>query len=101
MNVSIYHLKQAKKRIEMLPINQEVLDIRNNTNTEDHERWELIKQQISTLNLLEKGIVMLYLEGNSYKEIADIIGISESNVGTKLMRIKDKIRANVHAQNKP
>jgi len=100
MNVSIYHLKQSKKTIRTTPINQEVMSIGSGETIGDDERWALIRQQISTLHLIEKGIVMLYLEGKSYKEIAEIIGISESNVGTKLMRIKEKIKSNVNSQDK-
>lgn len=92
MNVSIYYLKQSKKSPATIPINQEILTIRSSINNDDQERWRKIHQQINNLNLLEKGIIMLYLEGKSYKEIAEIIGISETNVGSKLMRIKVKLK---------
>ena len=36
---------------------------------------------------------MLYLEGRSYAEIADVLGITESNVGTKLNRLKQRMRS--------
>lgn len=92
MNVSIYYLKQSKKSPATIPINQEILTIRSSVSNNDQERWRKIHQQINNLNLLEKGIIMLYLEGKSYKEIAEIIGISETNVGSKLMRIKVKLK---------
>jgi RNA polymerase sigma-70 factor (ECF subfamily) len=37
----------------------------------------------------------LYLEDKSYEEIGQIIGISTSNVGTKLSRIKEKLKAQI------
>lgn len=93
MNVSIYHLNQSKKRLITIPINQETLEIISTTdNNENLEKWKKIRKQIDNLNLLEKGIIMLYLEGKSYKDIAEIIGLSESNVGTRLMRIKAKLK---------
>lgn len=92
MNVSIYYLKRSKRRLQTIPINQETLEIISTTNNEDYDKWKKIHQQIRHLNLLEKGIIMLYLEGETYKNIAEIIGISESNVGTKLMRIKMKLK---------
>lgn len=92
MNVSIYYLKQSKKSPPTIPINQEILTIRSSISNDDQDRWRKIHQQINNLNLLEKGIIMLYLEGKSYKEIAEIIGISETNVGSKLMRIKVKLK---------
>lgn len=92
MNVSIYYLKQSKRNLNTIPINQETLEIVSSTVNENRDKWKKIHQQIEHLNLLEKGIIMLYLEGKSYKIIAEIIGISESNVGTKLMRIKIKLK---------
>ena len=92
MNVSIYHLKKSKRQPITVPINHETLKIVASTNNENEDKWRKIHQQIKNLNLIERGIIMLYLEGKSYKEIAEIMGISESNVGTKLTRIKGKIK---------
>lgn len=49
-------------------------------------------QAISKLKDVEKAIVMLYLEEKSYKEIGEIIGISEKNVSVKLVRLKQKLK---------
>ncbi len=92
MNVAIYYLKQSKKRPRTVPLNIEVFKIKSSTDDQNQDKWRKIHQQIDNLNLLEKGIIMLYLEGKSYTEIAEIIGISESNVGTRLMRIKLKLK---------
>ncbi|SFW67775.1 RNA polymerase sigma factor [Chitinophaga sancti] len=40
----------------------------------------------------EKAVITLYLEGLSYKEIGEVIGITESNVGVRLNRIKGKVQ---------
>lgn len=47
---------------------------------------------INRLGRIEKALVLLYLEDKSYKEIAEITGLSVSNVGTKLNRIKEKMK---------
>jgi RNA polymerase sigma-70 factor (ECF subfamily) len=47
---------------------------------------------IDNLNNIDKAILLLYLEGNSYKEIAEIIGTSETNIGTKINRLKQKMK---------
>lgn len=47
---------------------------------------------LKQLNDEEKALITLYLEELSYKEIADIMGITENNVGVKLSRIKTKIK---------
>jgi RNA polymerase sigma-70 factor (ECF subfamily) len=92
LNVAIYHLKDANRRVPTVPIDDQLLNFKDVGKSGGEERWMLLKQHIDELNLLEKGIVILYLEEKSYEEIAAIIGISASNVGTKLSRIKEKLR---------
>lgn len=59
------------------------------TISENEERlfWALRK-----LNDSEKAVISLYLEGFNYQEIAEITGLSESNVGVRLNRIKNKLK---------
>lgn len=47
---------------------------------------------IGTLDALNRALVLLYLEDRSYAEIAAVMGISETNVATKIGRIKQKLR---------
>ena len=54
---------------------------------EIEEMYRLIRQ----LKNLERAIILLYLEEKSYQEIADITGLSLSNVAVKLKRIKEKL----------
>lgn len=96
LNVSLYQLKLSKKRISTIPIDEHVLNSRETDNSADDEAWKLFKQQIDNLNLLDKAIVMLYFDNKSYDEIAEIIGISKSNVGTKLLRIKEKLKSQIN-----
>lgn len=98
MNVAIYHLKEAKRRVPIVAIDDRLLNLREMDMQDAEERWKVLKQHIDTLNLLEKGIVILYLEEKSYEEIAEIVGISVSNVGTKLSRIKEKLKQQISKQ---
>ncbi len=50
-----------------------------------------LQEFINGLNELNKALMLLYLEEKSYEEIAEIMGISKSNVGTKISRIKLKL----------
>ena len=95
MNVAIYHLKSGKRRIQSVPLDEQVIDFKEIDTGEIEENWLLLKNLIGKLNLLDKGIVILYLEGKSYMEIGEIIGISSSNVGTKLSRIKEKLKEQI------
>ena len=64
--------------------------------TEDDDETETMLRQlyqmINRLGQLEKSIILLYLEDKSYEEIAEITGLTVTNVATKLSRIKDKLR---------
>jgi RNA polymerase sigma-70 factor, ECF subfamily len=52
---------------------------------------EKLYYAINKLSAIDKAIITLYLDGFSYKEIAEIIGITESNTGAKINRIKSFI----------
>jgi RNA polymerase sigma factor (sigma-70 family) len=51
-----------------------------------------LQQFISELKELDRALMILYLEEKGQKEIADILGLTESNVSTKVDRIKQKLR---------
>lgn len=59
---------------------------------EPGEDVQLLLRCIDDLSPLDKALVLLYLDGNDHASIADVLGISVSNVGTKLGRIKEKLR---------
>jgi len=56
------------------------------------EKFNLLEQFIVELNEMDKALIMLYLEDKSYQEISEIMGITISNVGTKMGRIKEKLK---------
>ena len=51
-----------------------------------------LQEFIAALDPLDKALVLLYLDGNSYQESAAVLGISETNVATKISRIKQRMR---------
>jgi RNA polymerase sigma-70 factor (ECF subfamily) len=51
---------------------------------------------IGALDELNRALILLYLEGQSYAEIADVLGISETNVATKINRAKQLLRARMN-----
>jgi RNA polymerase sigma factor (sigma-70 family) len=56
------------------------------------ERVALLQRFIGELGELDKALMILYLEERPYREIAEILGMTETNVATKLSRIKDRLR---------
>lgn len=57
----------------------------------ESEKRDTLYLAIGHLSDVEKAIIILYLEDYSYKEIAEIIGISENNTGVKINRIKNQL----------
>jgi len=55
---------------------------------EQDENIAMLYQFIENLNEMDKALILLYLDDNKYKDIAEILGISETNVATKISRIK-------------
>jgi RNA polymerase sigma-70 factor (ECF subfamily) len=56
--------------------------------TENQEMLAWLHRQVHLLRPVDRALMLLHLEGQTYREIADVVGMSESNVGVKLSRIK-------------
>lgn len=56
------------------------------------EQLEELHSVISRLNHIDRALIILWLEGHTYNEMAEITGLSLSNVSVKLMRAKNKIK---------
>jgi RNA polymerase sigma factor (sigma-70 family) len=59
---------------------------------EQDENIAILYQFIENLKEMDKAVILLYLDDNNYKDIAEILGISETNVATKINRIKNILR---------
>jgi RNA polymerase sigma factor (sigma-70 family) len=56
-----------------------------------------LNRAIQQLTKIEKALIMLYLEEKSYQEMSEVLGISQSNVGVKINRIKQKLEKIIKA----
>ena len=89
LNTAISHLMKKKKQIPIVEI-KEGFDQLIDKNKPD-EQLEILYKAIEKLNEVDKSLIFLYLENKSHKEIAEILGISISNVGTRIQRVKIKL----------
>ncbi len=92
LNTAITRLKKEKRTGHRVSIDQVVLQQTENYDMEFEEKLKILYAKIHNLNVFEKGLMLLLLEGKKYNEIAEITGISASNVGTKISRIKQKLK---------
>ncbi len=97
LNVAISFYRANKKlqdNISFTAITEEIADQPGNHAAE--EKLFLLQQQIAALKELDKALMILYFEEKSYKEIAEIVGITATNVATKINRIKEKLKQNIN-----
>src|SRR6056297_2082398 len=66
---------------------------------DNSEQSKILYQCIDELNELNKAIILLYLDGNTHDDISEITGISKTNVGTRISRIKEQIKNLVTKKN--
>jgi RNA polymerase sigma-70 factor (ECF subfamily) len=95
LNTAITILKKEKRKGNKIPIDDSLLSRIDQIDTLIDDRLKILYSHIKNLNTIEKGIILLYLEGKSYDEIAAITGFSTTNVGTRLNRIKSKLKSQI------
>jgi RNA polymerase sigma factor (sigma-70 family) len=91
LNTAIAHLNKEKRRGNYEPINELMLNEPDTNNFLEEERINLLYAQIRQLSTIEKAIILLFLEGKTYDEIAEITGFTTTNIGTRLGRIRKKL----------
>lgn len=92
LNTAITHLRKSKRKFPSIRLEDSHHDIADTNPWFDFdEESKKIYALIRQLNDLDKTIMFLYLDDNSYEDIARIVGISESNVGTKISRLKKQV----------
>ncbi|QHV94785.1 RNA polymerase sigma factor [Spirosoma endbachense] len=100
LNTAISLFRRQSRQIAPVPLDQELLNLDQRVVSPDgDQQMQQFYHAIDQLSLIEKAIVFLYLDDNSYEEIARIAGISQSNVGVKLNRIKGKLKKIVELTN--
>ena len=99
LNVSLNYKRKKKPDLMLYhEVNQiKVSDWLNKE--EDNEQIDLLYECIDNLNEFNKAIIILYLDGNSHDEISMITGISKTNVGTRISRIKEQLKEIVKQKN--
>lgn len=94
LNVSISFYRKEHRRNEInQPLPSEVLYLHEeNALGEVNADVDLLHQLIRQLKEIDRAIIILYLEGNPQEEIAEILGLTPTNVSTKVARIKQELK---------
>lgn len=94
LNTAISYYRKNKSRkeytVELSPIFEN--SIKASSSTEENPEMVWLQRFIQELKELDRALILLHLDGVGNQEIAKIIGISPSNVSTKLGRIKQILK---------
>lgn len=92
LNVAISHRRREGRRVPSVGLGDEHLLYATSADSEQPEAIGRLYDFVEQLGVLERAVILLYLEGYPYREIGDIVGISETNVATKLGRLKKRLQ---------
>lgn len=90
LNTCLTHERKKKKRMQRLPLSMNV-----NLFEDDDANSRQVRQlhkRISKLDLVDRAIVMLWLEDLDYEEIGAVMGLSTRNISVRLFRIKEQLK---------
>ena len=92
LNVAIsFYRRESVRTRHVVPGSDHLLEAIDETANRSEE-VQVLYEWIEGLGPLNKALVILYLDGNNYQEIADVLGISPTNVATKISRLKETLR---------
>lgn len=92
LNVAISSYRKEKNKNQLIvPWPENLMDF-SVAEEADEANLNLLQQFINELKELDRALMLLYLEEKSGKEMAEILGLSEANIRTKINRIKEQLK---------
>lgn len=102
LNVAISYYRSTKRDDRVVSLSEWTMELENRANDDDADDMErnrqLLYSSINELNAMDRMLILLFLEEKKYSEIAEIAGISETNVATRLNRIREKLKQKITQQ---
>mgnify|MGYP001616672047 FL=1 len=93
LNVSISFYRKEHRRNEInQPLPDGILYLHEEHTGELNTEIDQLHQFIKELKEIDRAVILLYLEGNNQQEIAEILGLTMTNVSTKVSRIKQQLK---------
>ena len=90
LNTCLLQERKKKKEVKRVPLTMNVNFFQDADSNSTQVRQ--LHQRIGRLGLVDRALVMMWLEGMSYDEIGAVMGITPKNVGVKLFRIKEQMK---------
>ena len=83
--------RKKKSSVQTIPLSIDI-DLYNDDDVQS-KQIQMLYDRINRLNVFDRAIILLWLENMNYQDIADVVGISLSNVTTRLFRIKEQLKS--------
>lgn len=94
LNTAITLYRRSRRGIQTQDIDTVSFRIKADEYSDEIEQQlKLMYTAVKQLNDIDKALVFLYLEDQSYKEISDTLGITEVNARVKMNRVKTKLKS--------
>ena len=90
LNTCLLQERKKKRQVPKVPLTMDVNFFEDDSANATQVRQ--LHQRIGKLGLVDRALVMMWLEGMSYDEIGAVMGISAQHVGVKLFRIKEMLK---------
>ena len=90
LNTCLLQERKKKRQVAKVPLTMDVNFFEDDDANSAQVR--MLHQRIGRLGLVDRALVMMWLEGMSYDEIGTVMGITAKNVGVKLFRIKEQLK---------
>lgn len=91
LNVCLSEIRKSNRKPQTTEI-REGFDMADPVQEDKQEQVSRLYAAIKTLKKTDRAIILLYLEEKSYKEMAEILGITVSNIGVKVNRVKQELK---------
>jgi RNA polymerase sigma-70 factor, ECF subfamily len=96
LNTAITRLRKETKREKFAGLDDNAFEVPAVDNKAENEQVLQMYEAIKKLSDVERAITMLYMDDYSYREIAEVMGLSESNIGFNLNKIRTKLKTLVN-----
>lgn len=94
LNTAISGLRKSSRKPQHIEIGEQHFNMHESESHLD-EQFAVLQKLIQSLPEVERALVMLYLDGNSYEEISSVMGITVNNARVRMNRIREKIKSQV------
>ena len=98
LNVAIDNLRRRQRRIRETQSNDNTPEPESRADSSKNPRIVELRELMEHQSEVDRALLLLFMEGNTYREIGEVMGMRDSNVGSRLSRLKKSLRDMVQSR---